>query len=71
MDLPYTKLLKNGELIHGTVAEVDDERVRLDDGREFTFDYAVICTGGEYPGFIKCTRAIDGHDVRAVTDSRW
>jgi NADPH-dependent 2,4-dienoyl-CoA reductase/sulfur reductase-like enzyme len=59
--MTYGNLLKNGEVVHGTVEQVTDTQVRLTDGREIPFDYAVICTGAVYRGMIKCTHARRAH----------
>ncbi|EAL64965.1 hypothetical protein DDB_G0285003 [Dictyostelium discoideum AX4] len=43
--IPYDKLLKNGKFIYGTVIEISPTLVKLEDGKELTFDYLVIATG--------------------------
>ena len=41
----------NVEFILGNVINVSAEKIRLEDGREFTFDIAIIATGSSYRSF--------------------
>lgn len=39
------------EFILGNVINISDKRIGLEDGREFTFDFAIIATGSSYRSF--------------------
>ncbi|EFA82163.1 hypothetical protein PPL_04583 [Heterostelium album PN500] len=41
----YDKVMKHGKIIHASVTKVQPDRVTIENGDEFNFDYMVIATG--------------------------
>ena len=47
--MPYTNLLTNGRVVHGTVSRVDGTRVHIFGQDPIDADYVVLATGSTYP----------------------
>lgn len=47
--MPYSYLLTEGRVVHGTVARVDGQTVSLYGGEQLEGDYIVFATGSTYP----------------------
>jgi len=46
--IPYDRLLKRGQVIHGRAAVIDDGGVMLTDGRHIAANAVVVATGSQY-----------------------
>ena len=47
--MPYSNLLSNGQVIHGTVSQVEGTRVHIFGQEPIDADYVVLATGSTYP----------------------
>ena len=47
--MPYSNLLSNGRVIHGTVSQVEGTRVHIFGQDPIDADYVVLATGSTYP----------------------
>jgi NADH dehydrogenase FAD-containing subunit len=67
--IPYSRLLRNGRVIHDRAKEVDGSKVVLGSGEVLTPDFVILATGSTYPFPAKASadRAAQSQDdVRAT-----